>query len=71
MNKWDEQSLYISDMINAMMKYALSVNQDKDSNEFKNALFEWATYSANDFKKQWKLNNILPEINGSLNNESN
>lgn len=55
MNKWSKRRKFTFDMISAMIKYAESINPDKESEEYKEALFYWATDLSDDYKKYWEL----------------
>lgn len=68
MNKYELHRKYTLDMIDAMIKYAKNINPNTDSDEYKNALFDFATELIDDYKTNWEADNgKLEEItNGGL-----
>lgn len=42
------------DEVKAMVDYALSVNSDTDSDEYKTALWYWVHNLLDDYRKAWK-----------------
>lgn len=57
MNIWEKRRKYTLDMINAMIEYGKSINSDTDSEEYKEALFYFASDLSDDFKKCWEKDN--------------
>lgn len=68
MNKWEKRRKFSLDSINAMVTYAKSINSDTESDEYKDALFYWATDLSNSYQKEWELENgsLEEETDGGL-----
>lgn len=57
MSPWEKQHKHTLDSVSAMVAYADSVNPDHESQEFANALKYWIDNIADDFNKQWLIDN--------------
>ena len=57
MSPWEKQHKHALDSVSAMVAYADSVNPDHESQEFANALKYLIDNIADDFNKQWIIDN--------------
>jgi len=57
MSPWEKQHKHALDSVSAMVAYADSVNPDHESQEFANALKYWIDNIADDFNRQWLIDN--------------
>lgn len=58
MSPWEKQHKHALDSVSAMVAYADSVNSDHESQEFAYALKYWIDNIADDFNKQWLIDNV-------------
>ena len=54
MNYWERRRKYALDAISAMVSYANSINPDKESQEYKEALLYWADNLSDKYKEDWE-----------------
>ena len=60
MNKWELKRKFTLDYIKAMIDYAEKVNPDKESEEYKEALWYWVQNEYEDYKAEWE------QVNGKV-----
>lgn len=58
MSPWEKQHKHALDSVSAMIAYADSVNSDHESKEFADALIYWVENMADDFNRQWQIDNM-------------
>ena len=57
MNNYEKRRIYQFAEIKAMIEYAESVNPNRDSNEYQQALWDWVQLYVDDFRKNWEAEN--------------
>ena len=57
MNKWELKLKFTLDYIKAMIEYAEKVNSNKESEEYKEALFYWVQNEYENYKTEWEQEN--------------
>lgn len=57
MNKWELKRKFTLDYIKAMIEYAEKVNSNKESEEYKEALFYWVQNEYEHYKTEWEQEN--------------
>lgn len=57
MNKYEKRRIYQFAEIQAMIEYAESVNPNRDSVEYQQALWDWVNLYLDDFRKNWEAEN--------------
>lgn len=57
MNKYEKRRIYQLAEIKAMIDYAESVNPNRDSFEYQQALWDWVEIYLDDFRKNWETEN--------------
>jgi hypothetical protein len=60
MNKWELKRKFTLDYIKAMIEYAEKANPDKESEEYKEALWYWVQNEYEDYKAEWE------QVNGKV-----
>ncbi|MBO7691334.1 MAG: hypothetical protein J6T10_01710 [Methanobrevibacter sp.] len=60
MNKWELKRKFTLDYIKAMIEYAEKANSDKESEEYKEALWYWVQNEYEDYKAEWE------QVNGKV-----
>lgn len=68
MNKWEKRRKFRFDIIKAMIDYAKAIDPNENSEDYKDALFYWATELSDDYKIKWELENgsLEEETDGGL-----
>lgn len=60
MNKWELKRKFTLDYIKAMIEYAEKAYPDKESEEYKEALWYWVQNEYEDYKAEWE------QVNGKV-----